>query len=80
MTKRKIAILRTLGFIGLFYSALGVALHSFYKMHIIGHYCETLLFGLNENHLAVFTMTAGITATIFAVVKSKKEKRNMQPH
>ena len=80
MTNRKIAILKTLGFIGLFYSVLGVALHGFYKMHLIGHYCDTILFGLNESHLAVFTMTAGLTATIFAIVKSKKRQRNIQPH
>lgn len=78
MTNRKKGILRTLGLIGLIYSVLGISLHSLYKLHLIGHYCDTLLLGLQESHLVIFTITSGFTATIFGLLKSKKRRKKIR--
>ena len=53
----------------LVYSTAGVALHALAKVDGFGHHCEMLLFSMEENHLAIFTMTAGLSATLFFAAK-----------
>ncbi len=67
-------ILQITGAVLLLYSTAGIALHALAKVEGFGHHCEMLLLSLEDNHLAVYTLTAGLSATLFFISKKKRGK------
>ena len=59
----------------LLYSIAGIALHALAKFESFGHHCEILLFSLEDNHLTAYTLTAGLSGTLFFLAKKGKSSR-----
>lgn len=69
-------VLQILGAVLLIFSTAGIAFHALAKVEGFGHHCEMLLVSpLDENHLAAFTLTAGLSATFFFIARKKRERK-----
>lgn len=68
-------ILQISGGILLVYSIAGILLHALAHVEGFGHNCKLLLFSFEDNHLAVFTLTAAISASLFFAAKTLSQKR-----
>lgn len=58
------------------YSVVGVLLHLLYRLGLTQHYCDTLIFGLQEKHLVIFTLPASLGGILFNLIKRKSRKLN----
>ncbi|MFV8837472.1 hypothetical protein [Salinimicrobium soli] len=67
-------ILKIIAFLLFFFSISGILLHALFKLELIGHYCNYLLFDAPDDHLMIYTVTASMVAMFFSLLKRRKRK------
>lgn len=70
-----IKFLQFLGGLFLGYSIAGIVVHILSKFEGFGHYCDVVIFFMEENHLYAYTVTAAISATFFLMAKGLKKRK-----
>lgn len=68
-------ILHISGAVLLLYSTAGIPLQAPAKFEGFGHHCEMLLVSMEDNHLAAYTLPAGLIGTLFFLAKKGKSRR-----